>query len=345
SVGQTFIARGVNLISAAFWLADGTFPAYVVRLLQDGPGGVQIGTTKRNKPARPTADPEMVVTWAPGECPLVPGQTYYLEVTKDGGGTFNSVLINTANPFTYGDAYKNGALVPTVDLAGTIMEEESAGSAMKPTIQITSDPLVLPANRGTNQLTITWNTDVASDSLVEYAVETPPYASSMVATQFVASHSLRVTALQSHTIYHYRVTSSRSGYRPAISRDFVICTKPAATNLLANPGFEEGSGASPRTTFPGWSKGGTLDIRTSDGTWLGSPTLRATNGGWFLEGALNGTTSDGYIYQSVSNAIPGADYTFSAWLMTAMQENGVFKYDVWNNQGRLIYMRLGIDPT
>src|SRR5437763_1581758 len=47
SVGQTFIARGVNLISAAFWLADGTFPGYVVRLLENAPGGAQIGTTKR----------------------------------------------------------------------------------------------------------------------------------------------------------------------------------------------------------------------------------------------------------------------------------------------------------
>src|SRR5205823_6668376 len=132
-----------------------TFPTYVVRLLQGGPGGAQIGASKRNKPARPTADPEMLVTWAPGECPLVPGQTYHVEVTKDGGGSFNSVLINTANPFIYGDAYKNGTVVPNVDLAGTIMEEESSGSATKPSVRITSDALVLPANRGTNQLTIT----------------------------------------------------------------------------------------------------------------------------------------------------------------------------------------------
>src|SRR5678815_3045862 len=31
SVGQTFIARGVSLISAAVWLADPTFPVYAVR--------------------------------------------------------------------------------------------------------------------------------------------------------------------------------------------------------------------------------------------------------------------------------------------------------------------------
>ena len=28
----------------------------------------------------------LIVTWAPGECPITPGETSYLEVTKDGGG-------------------------------------------------------------------------------------------------------------------------------------------------------------------------------------------------------------------------------------------------------------------
>jgi len=340
NVGQSFIARGVSLISAAFWLADGTFPAYMVRLLRDGPGGAQVGVSRINKPARPTADSEMVVTWAPGECPLIPGQTYYLEVLT-GAGT--SVLINTANPFSYGQAYKNGLPVAGVDLAGTIMEEESAGSATRPIVKITSDPIVLPADRGANDLIIQWTTDVGSDSLIEYAAETPPYTSTLVSTQFVTTHSLTLTNLQSHTMYHYRVTSSALGYRQGISRDFVICTRPAGTNLLADPSFEEGSGASPRSTLVGWTKAGPLDIRMSDGSWLGN--LKPTNGLWLLQGALNGDTSDSAIFQQVTNTVPGYDYTFSAWLMTGMQENGVYKYDVWNNQGRLIYMRLGVDPT
>lgn len=345
SVGQTFIARGVNLISAAFWLADGTFPTFVVRLLENGPGGAQVGTVKRNRPARPTADPEMIVTWAPGECPIVAGQTYYLEITKEGGGTFNSVLINTSNPFEYGQAYKNGAALPTVDLAGTIMEEESVGSATRPTVKIASDAVA--GNRGTNSLTITWNTDVASDSLVEFAPEAPPYSSTMLSTQLVTAHSLTITGLQSHTMYHYRVTSARDGYRPGISRDFVICTRPAGTNLLLNPDFEEGTGNSPRSTLIGWTKAGTLDTRTSSGNWFGS--FPPTNGAWLLEAAVHGNGSDSFVYQRISNAVPGAEYTFSAWTMTAMQEliNNVevWKYDVWNLDTRLCYMRLGIDPT
>jgi hypothetical protein len=60
---------------------------------------------------------------------------------------------------------------------------------------------------------------------------------------------------------------------------------------------------------------------------------------------VNGSSSDGYIYQRVNGLSPGADYTFSAWVQTALRENNNWKYDVWNERNRLIHVRLGIDPT
>ena len=64
-----------------------------------------------------------------------------------------------------------------------------------------------------------------------------------------------------------------------------------------------------------------------------------------MQYSVNGSSSDSSIYQRVSGTTPGAEYAFSAWVMTAPRENSTWKYDVWNDQGRLIYMRLGIDPT
>jgi hypothetical protein len=343
SVGQSFVARGVSLISAAFWLADPGASTYVVRLLQNGPGGGQVGTTKRGRPARLFADPEMIVAWSPGECPLTPGQAYYLEVTRDGGGSFNSVYVNRSNPFAHGQAYSNGVVVAEVDLAGTIMEEETAGSALRPTIEFGVIPTVSELNRGTNSLRIQWTTDVAADSFVEFAADHPPYTRSAYDAQLVRTHSMTLSNLQPHTLYHFRAASAASDYRPAVSRDLVICTRPAAANLLANPGFEEGTGGSPRTGIPGWTKSGSLDLRASDGTWFGSVPRRS--GSWFLQGALNGGSSDGYIVQRVSGVTAGKEYTFSAWVTTWPIENGTWKYDEWDVDSRLIYMRLGIDPT
>src|SRR5256885_10440439 len=48
-------------------LADPAAPSYVVRLFQNGPAGIQVGTARTGKPARLGADPEMIVTWAPGD--------------------------------------------------------------------------------------------------------------------------------------------------------------------------------------------------------------------------------------------------------------------------------------
>ena len=332
----------MNLISAAFWLNDPTFPTYVVRVYQNGPGGTQVGTTKRGRLPRPGADPEMIVIWTPGECPLVPNQTYYIEVTKDGGGTYNVALVNTSNPYAYGDAYLNGSLLSGTDLAGTLMEEASAGSATQKTIRFLSDPTIVESNRGPDRVTLSWVTDVSSDSRIEYAVEYTPYAATNYFSEPVTNHFLTVSNLQPNSLYHFRVTSSDTNSRPAISRDFVGCTRNAASNLLANGSFEEGSGASPRAVIPGWNKAG-MDIEASSGNWFFS--LKPTNGSWFCQGAVNGSGSDGYIYQQVSGVTPGLDYTFSAWVMTAMRENGTWKYDVWDRRERLIYARLGIDPT
>jgi hypothetical protein len=341
SVGQTFVARGVSLISAAFWLADGNAYTYAVRVLQGGPTGAQVGTMKRNKPARLGADPEAIFLWAPGECPLTPGNTYYIEVTRDGGGSFSAVYTRTGNPFAYGEAFQNGVAVSGTDLAGTIMEEQSPGSAAMPKVKITTDPFVAESNRLATALRVQWTTDVPSDSAVEYAGLNPPYTDRVFDPALTTNHSMLLTNLQPHTLYHFRVSSSATNYKTIVSRDIVICTQPLGSNLLANSGFEVGAGASPRA-LASWVKGGIADIQQKDSTSFFSMPPRT--GGWFCQAAVNGSTSDGYIYQRVS-VTNGLDYTFSAWVTTWPRENGALKYDVWNSQGRLIYVRLGIDPT
>jgi hypothetical protein len=342
NVGQSFIARGVNLLSAAFWLADPSAPVYVVRVFETGPGGAQVGTTKRGKPPRLNADPEMMVTWSPGECPLVPGRTYYVEVTRDGGGSFGNVYTNNTNPFAFGAAYRDGAVQSSFDLAGTLMEEEAEGSATMAPVHFTSDPTVSEADRGTTEIVVRWNTDVPSDSKVEFAEETPPYSRSVFDATPKTDHVITLPALTPHTLHHYRVTSAATDRRPGIFRDQVICTRPAAPNLLTNPGFELGSGASPRA-ITGWTATGQLDLKASNGSWFSN--LPPHTGNWLAQGSLNGSTSDAYLYQRVSGTVPGRRYTFSAWVTTWPRENNTFKYDVWQDQGRLITMRLGIDPT
>ncbi len=342
SAGQSFVARGTGLIAASAWLADPSAPSYNVRVLQNGPGGPQTGGTKTGRPARLTADPEMTVTWAPGECPLVPGQTYYLEITKAGGGTFSQVYTNSSDPFAFGTAFQNGVAQPSLDLAGRLMEEESPGAATRPAVRFTADPAVSEADRGTDSLAVRWTTAIPSDSLVEYAVEAPPYTHSVHLPALTTSHAVTLPGLPSHTLVHYRASSSAAGNRPGIFRDQVICTRPAAVNLLTNPGFETGAGTSPRP-LSGWSAAGSLDLKVSDGDWFAG--IPPHSGNSLAQGAVNGSSSDAALYQRVTGTVPGRRYTFSAWVTTWMRENDTFKYDVWQDRGRTSVMRLGIDPN
>jgi hypothetical protein len=342
SVGQSFVARGTSLVAASAWLADAAVPAYSVRVLQNGPGGAPVGTTKRGSPARLTADPEMTVTWNPGECPLIPGQSYYLEITKDGGGTFSQVYTNSADPFAFGTAFQNGTAMASLDLAGRIMEEETNGSATMPEVQFAADPAVSEADRGTDALVVRWTTNVPSDSRVEFAAGAPPYTQSVHDPALVTTHAVTLTGLDPHTMIHFRADSSAAGHRAGIFRDQVICTRPAAVNLLANAGFEAGAGVSPRA-LSGWLATGSLDLKASDGNWFAN--IPPHSGSSLAQGAVNGAAADGFLYQRVSGTVPGRRYTFSAWVTTWMRENNTFKYDVWQDRGRSSYMRLGIDPA
>jgi hypothetical protein len=341
-VGQTFLARGASLISAAFWLADPSAPSYRVQVYQEGPGGPLVGPPKAGRPARLTADPQMLVIWAPGECALVPGQTYYIEVTRIGGGSFSGVYVNTANPYRDGIAYRDGVPSPGADLAGTFVEEETAGSAERPSVRFLLEPAVHESDRGTNELTVRWRTDVPADSTVEYAHRHPPYKRTVYNPALLTEHAVTLGSLAPHSPYHLRVQSSAAGRRPARSRDMAVCTQPATANLLVNPGFEQGSGASPRAVIPGWTAAGNIDIKVSDGTWFWGVPPRSGN--WLLQGAVNGSSSSGHIHQRVP-VTPGESYTFSAWATTRHRENNTWKYDVWNDRGRLIFLRLGIDPN
>ena len=337
-VGQTFTARGTSLLSFCAWIPDAN-NTYVATLY-NAVGGTQIGTAKKNRTMR-WGDPECLWTWAPGECPLTPGNTYYIEVTRDGGGTVYCYA-NGYNVYAGGTGYANRVAQPATDMAGTIMEEESPGSATRQTVQFSTFPAVAYADRGTRSLTLRWTTDVAADSTVEYAAWNAPYTNTYYDSSPTTNHVVTLTGLLPNTMYHLRVKGAASGYRTGITRDFVACTINDTPNLLANPSFEAPAGStSPVKPVPGWNCVG-LDFGESNGNWFGEVPPYAGN--WLLQGSVNGGSCDGFVYQTVYGLTPGLEYNFTCAVSSWMQENDTWKYDVWHQEGRLDNIRVGIDP-
>jgi len=72
--------------------------------------------------------------------------------------------------------------------------------------------------------TITWTTDEASDSQVEYGTTTAYGNSTTLNTSLVTSHSQALTGLTASTLYHYRVRSKDAAGNLATSGDFTFTT-------------------------------------------------------------------------------------------------------------------------
>ena len=91
-----------------------------------------------------------------------------------------------------------------------------------PTISGVSAPLI-----ASSSATITWGTNEASDSQVEYGMTSAYGSSNSVNTAMVTSHSQSLAGLAAGTQYHYRVKSRDAAGNLATSQDFSFTT-PAA---------------------------------------------------------------------------------------------------------------------
>ncbi|HXJ40148.1 MAG TPA: NPCBM/NEW2 domain-containing protein, partial [Bryobacteraceae bacterium] len=85
----------------------------------------------------------------------------------------------------------------------------------------------------TSAATVTWTTDQASDSQVEYGTTTAYGASTTLNTTAVTSHSVALTGLSSGTLYHYRVKSKNAAGQLATSGDFTFTTSTSGAPVIS----------------------------------------------------------------------------------------------------------------
>jgi phosphodiesterase/alkaline phosphatase D-like protein len=74
--------------------------------------------------------------------------------------------------------------------------------------------------------TITWTTNEASDTQVEYGLTSAYGQVSALASQLVSNHNLGLSGLSASTLYHYRVKSRDAAGNLATSADFTFTTAP-----------------------------------------------------------------------------------------------------------------------
>jgi hypothetical protein len=83
---------------------------------------------------------------------------------------------------------------------------------------------VTASDVGGSGATIAWNTDRASDSQVQYGTSAAYGSSTPVQSSRVTRHTVNLTGLTPHTLYHYRVRSKDEYGNQEVSGDFTFTT-------------------------------------------------------------------------------------------------------------------------
>jgi hypothetical protein len=115
-----------------------------------------------------------------------------------------------------------------------------------------------------SEATITWTTDEAATSQVEYGLTTSYGLTTTVDTTLVTSHSVDLSGLSAGTPYHYRVKSKDASQNEAVSDDFTFTTEAEQWAAYA---FDQT--VTPQSGSPGTIQSFTMLENYSDGgsTW------------------------------------------------------------------------------
>jgi hypothetical protein len=123
----------------------------------------------------------------------------------------------------------------TYNLSGTVSPGQTItiDAALSPILPVISNISVSNITR--DSATITWTTDMPSDSRVEYGTTTS-YGSLVTDPTLTTSHSIILTNLTIETTYHFKVTSTNSYGFSSSSGDNTFTAKSFTVNTLGDYG-------------------------------------------------------------------------------------------------------------
>jgi hypothetical protein len=164
--------------------------------------------------------------------------------------------------------------------------------------------------------TITWNTDQASNSQVEYGTTTAYGSMTTLNQTLVTSHSQALTGLLATTTYHYRIHTTNASGTQGISGDFTFTTLAASAPVISN--VVAGSVTSNGATIT-WSTDQASNSQVEYGTTTAygsmtslNPTL-VTSHSQALTGFLAGTVYHYRVHSTNAAGLQGisGDFTFT----------------------------------
>jgi glucose/arabinose dehydrogenase/endonuclease YncB( thermonuclease family) len=198
----------------------------------------------------------------------------------------------------------------------------------------TTAPVISAVQAGsitTTGATISWTTNEASDTQVEYGTTITYGSSTTLAPAMVTAHSQAVSGLQPNTLYHYRVKSKDAAGNLATSGDFTFTTATASPPDTTPPvisAVQAGSITSSGATIT-WTTNEAADRQVEYGptTAYGTsvPTPPGTPPGTSHSVPLSGLQPNALYHYRVKsrdaagNPATSADFTFTTAAASANQ--------------------------
>jgi chitodextrinase len=172
---------------------------------------------------------KLMVGWAGGNTAYVydPSTDSCTPVTYTGGPTVIQGN-GTYGRFNYSPSLGVFVVANSIDTnAYTLRLTTSGGTGG-------SGPVISGVSVGsitTSGANVTWTTDVAATSQVEYGTTTGYGTLTTINSSLVTSHSVPLASLTTNTLFHYRVRSKNSGGIETISGDFVFQTSSVTDSV------------------------------------------------------------------------------------------------------------------
>ncbi|OGS17402.1 MAG: hypothetical protein A3J70_01985, partial [Elusimicrobia bacterium RIFCSPHIGHO2_02_FULL_61_10] len=162
-------------------------------------------------------------------------------VSNTSGGDGANLYIHERAVTTAGTVNVSHTLSASTDwdMIGVVIRPAgSTGSPPPPPASDTTAPLisaVAASNITQNSATISWTTNEASDSQVEYGTITSYGNVTGILAAQVTNHSMPLGLLSATTLYHYRVKSRDAAGNLAISGDFTFTTAAGSVSDTTAP--------------------------------------------------------------------------------------------------------------
>ncbi len=172
--------------------------------------------------------------------------------------TTDAVATVTTNSATI-EGLEEGTYVFSVvarDASGNVSDESSSITVVidGSTQGDTTDPIISSVSATPSQTSaiVTWSTDEAASSLVEYGLNTNSYTSTPETNTSprVTTHTVTLSGLTAGTLYHYRVTSEDAANNSATSTDRTFATSsiplPATPSITSSTPVSGSNNNSPK---------------------------------------------------------------------------------------------------